>query len=73
MQLFRVEGRRLGLFPPRGKIEMGALALPKSKAVHVSSTLNSYVRMQRWVDLDLATKWRIFAICSHNRYHNIDP
>ena len=42
-QLFRVEGRRLGLFPPRGKIEMGALALPKSKAAHVSSSLNSYL------------------------------
>jgi hypothetical protein len=34
--VFRVEGRRLGLFPPRGKIEMGALALPKSKTVYVT-------------------------------------
>ena len=26
----------LGVFPPRGKIEMGALALPKGNAVHVT-------------------------------------
>ena len=40
--VLRVEGRRLRLFPPRGKIEMGALALTKRKAVHVTPRLNSY-------------------------------
>ena len=30
-RVVRVEGWGIGLFPPRGKIEMGALALPKRK------------------------------------------
>ena len=49
-KVFRVERRRLGLFPPRKKIEpvlspvegMGALTLPKSRAVNVTPSLNSH-------------------------------
>jgi len=40
--VFRVEGARFGLFPPRGKIEMGALALPKTNDAYVSPTPNTY-------------------------------
>ena len=42
------QGWRLGLFPLRGKIEMGALALPKSKAIHVTPSLNSFREAYHW-------------------------
>ena len=42
--MFRVgEVGRLGLFPLRGKFEMGALAVPKGKAGHVTLSLNSHL------------------------------
>ncbi len=62
LSMFRVEGKRLGLFPLRGKIEMGALTLPESDAVHVTRSLNSYPKDSHACGIRLATRPRRFRL-----------